>query len=75
MKEIKQRRGVRVLGYSLQYIQGKHALFSISKGFMPGKFTITAVNSKGTYESVIAVCNTKKLAKEIIEHDLNGKVI
>lgn len=75
MKEIKHTKGVRVLGYSLRYIQGNHELFSISKGFAPGKFTIVAVNGKGTYESVIAVCSTKKMAREIIEQDLNGKVI
>ncbi|HXB41245.1 MAG TPA: hypothetical protein VNZ49_11935 [Bacteroidia bacterium] len=75
MKQIKKRKDVRVLEYMLSYVPADHTLFSICKGFEPGKFTVKAVNEKGTSESVIAVCPTRKTAKEIIEQDLNGNII
>lgn len=75
MITINQRKGVQVMPYSLQYIRPDQKDFSICTGFMPGKYTVKAIAwNKGTvtYESVIAVCNTKKAAKEIIEQDLKG---
>lgn len=47
----------------------------ICPGFEPGKYAIKAIRyNKGlmTYESVIAVCKSKRIAKEIIEQDLKG---
>ena len=75
MKQIQKRKGVRVLTSMLKYIDDKHKLFSICKGFEPGKYTVKAVNGKGTYESVLAVCNTKKGAIEVIKQDLQGEII
>ena len=72
MKTIRKRKGVRVYQCLLKYIDTNHKLFIICKGFEPGKFTVKAVNENGTYESVVAVCRIKKVAKEIIEQDLKG---
>lgn len=74
MKYIQKRKGVRVYESLLKYIDINHKLFAICKQFQPGKYTVKAINEKGSYESVIAVCRTKKVAKEIIEQDLKGVV-
>lgn len=74
MQHIKPRKGVRVFKYLLSYIDEGHRLFSICKQFEPGKYAVKAINSKETSETVVAVCKTKKLAREIIESDLQGRI-
>lgn len=75
MKRIKERKGVRVLNYLLQYVDKDHRLFCICKGFQPGKYAVKAVNAKRTSETVVAVCNKRKLAREIITDDLQGTIV
>ncbi|MBP7808630.1 MAG: hypothetical protein KA163_05020 [Bacteroidia bacterium] len=75
MKQIKPRKGVRILNYLLQYLSKDHKLFFICKDFEPGKYAVKAVNEKGSSETVVAVCNKRKLAREIITQDLEGRIV
>lgn len=75
MKQIKPRKGVRVLNYLLQYVNADHKSFCICRDFQPGKYAVKAVNAKRTSEAVVAVCNKKKLAREIITKDLEGTIV
>lgn len=77
MITITPRKGTQIMSYSMQYESNDQKEFMICTSFMPGKYAVKAIRyNKGcvTYESIIAVCNTKKAAKEIIEQDLKGIV-
>lgn len=75
MITIKEKTGVRIYYYLLSYLKSGHKEFIICKGFQPGSYAIKATNKQRTSETVIAVCKTRKLAKEIILNELKGNIL
>ena len=72
--EIKPRKGMRLLSSTLDYIPNTHKYFAICNEFERNKYAIKAMTEKGS-ETVIAVCKSKQMAKDIIINELNGIIL